>query len=209
MARATALLRAASKAIRDSYLLKALQSEINHELSSPRPSQNDEHSSSGDFAIEWDSPNSQDVLLRRRFESGEEVALSAMLSADTVCMEDEYVMYPREALVKVCLKKPGLSSILQFDCRAIRDRDGELNFQIDNAHYLKSASSPDSSAYRGPSFSSLDPRLQTEFLQYLQAKGIDKKFLSFLVVHLHNKEQGQYVNWLHRMKDMVVSGTPK
>ncbi|CAH9134912.1 unnamed protein product [Cuscuta epithymum] len=202
MARATAVLRAAVIAIEDSCLLKALQSEINHELSTPRSFQNEEHGALGDFAIEWDSRDTQDVLLRRRFESGEEVSVSAILGAETPRVEYEDVMFPRETLLKVCMKKPGLSSILQFDCRAFSD-NGESNFQIDNAHYLKAAASLDSSAYRGPSFSSLDPRLQSEFLQYLQAKGIDENLLSFLVLHLHKKEQGQYVNWLHRLQAMA------
>ncbi|CAH9102695.1 unnamed protein product [Cuscuta europaea] len=203
MTKATTVLRTARRAIEDSGLLKALQSEINHELSTPRSFQNEEHGGLGDFAIEWDSCNTQDVLLQRRFESGEEVSVSAILGAETPRVEYEDVMFPRETLLKVCMKKPGLSSILQFDCRAFSD-SGESNFQINNAHYLKEAAAAlDSSAYRGPSFSSLDPRLQSEFLQYLQAKGIDENLLSFLILHLHKKEQGQYVNWLHRLQAMA------
>nr|GME21222.1 mitochondrial acidic protein mam33 [Ipomoea batatas] len=202
MTRVTTVLRRARKAIQDFDLLKALQSEINHELSNPAPFQNEERGSLGDFSIDWDSPNSQDVLLRRRFESGEEVAVSAILGADAGT-EDRL---PREALVKVCIKKPGLSSILQFDCRGFGDYRVP-NFEIDNAYYIASTSGLDSSAYKGPSFSfpsSLDPTLQTEFLRYLQARGIEENLISFLVLHLHKKEQGQYVNWLHRLQAMAA-----
>lgn len=87
------------------------------------------------------------MLLRRRFESGEEVAVSAILGADAGT-EDRL---PREALVKVCIKKPGLSSILQFDCRGFGDYRVP-NFEIDNAYYIASTSGLDSSAYKGPSF---------------------------------------------------------
>ena len=33
--------------------------------------------------LDWDSPQSQDVVLRKKFESGEEVAVSALLGPET------------------------------------------------------------------------------------------------------------------------------
>ncbi|GFP90951.1 uncharacterized protein at2g39795 mitochondrial [Phtheirospermum japonicum] len=198
MPRVTKLINRARKAIQDLDLLKILESELNHELSSMRY-QDEQIGSFGDFVLEWDSPKSQDVLLRKKCSSGDEVAVSALLGRDTFQGDGRL---PREALLKVCVKKPGLSSILQFDC--VASNKGETDFDIQNAHYIKSSSCVDSSAYRGPSFSDLDPTLQHELRQYLAARGIEENFANSLLIHLHKKEQGQYMSWLQRLKNMMV-----
>ncbi|KAL3819767.1 hypothetical protein ACJIZ3_005672 [Penstemon smallii] len=201
MPRVTQVLRTARKAVRDLDLLKILESELNHELSSMR-FQSDKIGSLGDFVLEWDSQQSQDVVLRKKCSSGEEVAVSALLGRDTY-QGDGYL--PREALMKICVKKPGLSSILQFDCVAFNKRGSESEFDIQNAHYIPSSSSSlHASNYRGPLFSDLDPALQQELKQYLAVRGIDDNFTNFLLLHLHKKEQGQYMNWLQKLKDMMV-----
>ncbi|KAL3632503.1 hypothetical protein CASFOL_025487 [Castilleja foliolosa] len=198
MPRVTKLFNRTRKAIQDFDLLKILESELNHELSSMRY-QDDQIGSFGDFVVEWDSPKSQDVLLRKKYSSGDEVAISALLGRDTFQGDGRL---PREALLKICIKKPGLSSILQFDC--VASNKGEPSFDIQNTHYIKSSSCIDSSAYRGPLFSDLDPALQHELRQYLVARGIEENFANSLLVHLHRKEQGQYMDWLQKLKSMMV-----
>ncbi|GMP97536.1 hypothetical protein CsSME_00045755 [Camellia sinensis var. sinensis] len=106
--------------------------------------------------------------------------------------------------MKVCVKKPGLSSILQFDCGAFGKGDGGSEFAIHNAYYIPSSTCLDSSIYKGPSFSSLDPHLQDELKNYLVAKGIEDMFTNFVLLHLHRKEQGQYVKWLHKLEEIVA-----
>ncbi|KAL2535032.1 Mitochondrial glycoprotein family protein [Abeliophyllum distichum] len=199
MPKLTPVLRSACKAIQELDLLKVLQSEISHELSSNR-FQKDESDSSGDFVLDWDSPQSQDVVLRKKCASGEEVAVSALLGHDTFQGDGSF---PREALIKICIKKPGLTSLLQFDCVASGKGGNQLEFDIQNANYIHSPSCLGSSFYKGPSFSSLDPDLQHELKQYLANRGIGEDFINFLILHLHRKEQGQYVNWLHKLKDMM------
>ncbi|XP_022842313.1 mitochondrial acidic protein MAM33 isoform X2 [Olea europaea var. sylvestris] len=199
MPRVTPILRRAHKAIEELDLLKVLQSEINHELSSHR-FQTGESGSPEDFVLEWDSPKSQDVVLRKKCASGEEVAISALLGGDTFQGDGSF---PREALVKICVKKPGLNSLLQFDCVASRKGGNESEFDIQNANYMHSPSSLDSSFYKGPPFSSLDPDLQHELKQYLATRGIGEDFINFLLLYLHRKEQGQYVNWLQKLKDII------
>ena len=111
--------------------------------------QNEKMGSFGDFVVEWDSPNSQDVILRKKCSSsGEEVAISALLGRDTF---HEDSRFPAEALLKICVKKPGLSSILKFDCVASNRGGTQPDFHIHNAHYIQS-SSLSSSVYRGPLF---------------------------------------------------------
>ncbi|KAI7990690.1 Uncharacterized protein LOK49_LG12G02745 [Camellia lanceoleosa] len=200
MPRVTTLLRKSYKAIHDFDLLKALQSEIRHEQSSNQ-FQDNQSGSLGDFVLDWDSPQSQDVVLRKKCESGEEVAVSALLRPETYEGESSF---PREALMKVCIKKPGLSSILQFDCGAFGKGDNGSDFAIHNAYYIPSSTCLDSSIYKGPSFSSLDPNLQDELKNYLVSKGIEDMFTNFVLLHLHRKEQGQYVKWLHKLEEMVA-----
>lgn len=88
------------------------------------------------------------MVLRRRCESGEEVAVSALLGAES---SNENVKFPREAFMKVGVKKPGLSSVLEFDCVATAQAGDVCNFEIQNVNYIPS-SALDSSAFKGPSF---------------------------------------------------------
>ncbi|KAK4371472.1 hypothetical protein RND71_010947 [Anisodus tanguticus] len=202
MRKVPAILRQARKAIGDLDLLKILQSEINHELST-KPFQNDESKSFGDFVVDWDSPQSQDVVLRKRCESGEEVAVSALLG---VGGSNENVKFPREAFMKVGVKKPGLRSMLQFDCVATSRLGDGCDFEIHNVNYIPSPDL-DSSACKGPSvsfFSSSDQKLQEELYKYLEARGVCKSFADSLLLHLHKKEQGQYVEWLHKLQAIVT-----
>ncbi|CAN4106601.1 unnamed protein product [Withania somnifera] len=187
MRKVPAVLWQAHKAMADLGLFKVLQSEINHELSA-KSFQNDESRSFADFVVDWDSPHSQDVVLRRRCESGEEVAVSALLGAEG---STENPKFPREAFMKVGVKKPV--------------GDG-CDLEIRHVNYIPS-SDLDSSACKVPSisfFSSLDQNLQDELHKYLEARGVGKSFAESLLLHLHKKEQGQYVEWLHKLQAIVT-----
>lgn len=101
------------------------------------------------FKVEYDAPESQDVVLRKKLESGEEVAVSALLGSESLASD---CVFPRHVLMKVCLKKPGLSSILQFDCNVMEKQLGSSDFDIYSASFLQSMSISPSSAYKGPMF---------------------------------------------------------
>ncbi|XP_034693771.1 uncharacterized protein LOC117920388 [Vitis riparia] len=201
MRRVNGILRQSQKALQDLDLLKVLQSEIRHEQSHDR-FQNYQGGNPGDFAVDWDSPASQDVVLRRKCESGEEVAVSALLSPIT--FRNEEGSFPRDLLMKVCVKKPGLSPVLQFDCGVFSKDHERLEFNIHSAYYIPSPACLNPSAYRGPSFSSLDPNLQDALKEYLLARGIGDDLTNFLVIHLHKKEQTQYMSWLHKLEAMMA-----
>ncbi|KAI6673787.1 hypothetical protein NL676_001693 [Syzygium grande] len=188
MQRLNSVLRQGQKAIVDLGLLAVLRSEIAHELSSNR-FQNDQIGDPGDFVVDWDAPESEDVLLRRKCESGEEVAVSALLGPEIYGGE---VMFPREVLMKVCVKKPGFNSILQFDCGVRNGTDSGSEFHLRGAYYLASPASLHRSVYKGPLFSTLDPHLQDKLKEYLVAKGIGRGLTDFLLLYLHRKEQNQY-----------------
>ncbi|KAK7244576.1 hypothetical protein RIF29_39400 [Crotalaria pallida] len=182
------------KAVQNLHLLNLLRSEIQHELSS-NPFQNAQNGSLGDFVVESDTRRTKDVFLRRKCDSGEEVAISAILGAPHYQKD---LFFTRDVSMKVCLKKPALSSILQFDCQVYEETSKGSDFDIDNAYYLKSPTCLSSSIYRGPIFSELDFQLQDALKEYLIAKGIGVNLTNFLLSYLHKREQEQYVNWLKK-----------
>lgn len=54
-----------------------------------------------------------------------------------------------------------------------------------------------------PLCSSLDPNLQNALKEYLVAKGIGEDLTNFLALHLHEKEQRQYVSWLCKLEALM------
>ncbi|XP_047308827.1 mitochondrial acidic protein mam33 [Impatiens glandulifera] len=203
MARLTTVIRKGRKAVQDLELLKLLRSEINYEHSSDL-FQDNEIGTFGDFKLEWDSEQSQDVFLQKKFESGEDIVISAML--DPKLVETTAGRFARKALLKVCITKPGLSSsVLQFDCGLSSNVDNnELKFDIHNAGFIPLATKLNPLTYKGPLFSDLDPSLQEELKNYLLARGISQNLNSFLLFHLHKKEQVQYVNWLRKLEAILA-----
>ncbi|KDP26083.1 hypothetical protein JCGZ_21116 [Jatropha curcas] len=195
MFRATQILLKCQKALGDLDLRKVLRSEIKHELSSPHV-QGNRNGSLGDFVMDWDSSNSKDIVLRRKCESGEEVAVTVLLDP----------CYAREFLMKVFVKKAGLNSILQFDCEVYEKGASGSGFDIHNAYYLQTTTCPGPSAYRGPLFSDLDTQLQNALKEYLVAKGVSEELTNFILLHLQEKEKNQYVNWLQKVESLVVKG---
>ncbi|XP_050230178.1 mitochondrial acidic protein mam33 [Mercurialis annua] len=200
MPRPTQILRHTRKALEDSQLLKVLQSEIKHEQSSPPLQGYYESGYLGDFVVDYDSSKSQDVVLRRKCESGEEVAVSALVGPKSIAEDGSF---RGGVLMKVCVKKPGLNSMLQLDCGVTEKLMGGSQFDILSAHYIKSANSHRKSEYRGPLFSTLDPNLQDALKEYLVAKGISESLTNFLLLHLNQKEQGQYLKWLQKLESLL------
>ncbi|CAI5760316.1 unnamed protein product [Candida verbasci] len=50
--------------------------------------------------------------------------------------------------------------------------------------------------YQGPKFSELDESLQTEFENYLIAKGVNNELADFIIAFSDFKEENEYRNWL-------------
>ncbi|CAN8284707.1 unnamed protein product [Cochlearia groenlandica] len=209
MRKMNTLLKRGLKIVEDTTLLKTLRSEIQHEISNPRFKEV-VTGSLGGFKLDYDSSVSQDIVLRRQFDSGEEVVVSALLQQQPIqVVEGVDTMFPREAVAKVCIKKPGLSSVLQFDCTVSETRSKSSCFDIERACFVclsgsslvssSSSSSPCSTYYGENIFSTLDPKLQYELKRYLISKGINEELTSFLMYHLNKKEQDQYVNWLKKL----------
>ncbi|PKI42845.1 hypothetical protein CRG98_036643 [Punica granatum] len=199
MPKATAILRQCRRAIEDQQLLKVLKSEIAYELSSDRFKDHAINPPVG-FVMEWDAPQSQDVLLRRKCETGEEIAVSAMLGP--VILETECV-FPREVSMKVSLKNPDLPSVLQFDCGVFAKSVEGSEIDIRSAYFLQSPTAWGPSIYKGPPLETLD-LFQSKLLEFLVAKGVGSDLTDFLLFYLHKKEQDQYVKWLQKLESIIA-----
>lgn len=70
--------------------------------------------------------------------------VSALLEQEPIEDGDDDVAFPRGAMARVCISKPGLSSVLQFDCRVSETGRGSSDFDIERAYYVRSlvSSSP-------------------------------------------------------------------
>ncbi|KAI9110335.1 hypothetical protein K1719_018777 [Acacia pycnantha] len=195
-------LRKGFEAVQDLELLKVLKSEIEFEINSNPFKADKILGSLGDFSLDWESPNSKDVVLRKKCNSGEEVAVSAILGPTTT--QERGDAFPRDVLINVFVQKPALSSMLQFNCRAFEESNNEPEFDIKSAYYLPSSTCLGSSIYRGPKFGELDPELQDSIKNYLMDKGIGENLIMFLLHYLHKREQEQYINWLKKGKSFVA-----
>ncbi|KAJ4904051.1 Mitochondrial glycoprotein family protein [Raphanus sativus] len=197
------LLKRGIKVVGDGMLLNIIQSELRHEISNPR-FLGVETGKLGAFKLDCDSPGNRDIVLRRQFNSGEEVVVSALLQQEPIDdADDDDIAFPRGAVAKVCISKPRLSSILQFDCRVSETARGSSDFDIERAYYIRSLCSS-SSPYGGNFFRELDPRLQDALKQYLTSKGISEGLTNFILCHLNKKEQEQYVSWLRKLESTVT-----
>lgn len=69
------------------------------------------------FMLDWVNPRTQDSVLRRQPDHilHEEIAISALLAP--LRFRDDEDPLPRDALMKVCIRKAGYDPVLQFDCR--------------------------------------------------------------------------------------------
>lgn len=184
----------------DQFLLQVLQSEIAYEAS--RQIGWEEAANRrllGPFVLDWDAPDSQDVVLRRSYEQ-EEIAITALLDSNSSEENDAGEILPRAVLMKVCITKPGTTSLLHFDCRL----QGYGNDAVINlVSYHPSTQSLHPSKYRGPAFWTLDYALQDAFKEFLEVRGINVELGNFLIRHLHDKEQQQYVKWLHSLDSII------
>ena len=82
-----------------------------------------------------------------------------------------------------------------------------VNVQEDVKSFIKSIKEEnefiDKFKYQGPKFAELDESLQTEFENYLVAKGIDNELADFIVAFSDFKEEGEYRTWLNAVSKFL------
>lgn len=57
--------------------------------------------------------------------------------------------------------------------------------------------------YEGPNLEDLDEKLLASIYSYFMKRGIDNDLSYFIVAYSSDKEQKEYVNWLHGVRDFV------
>lgn len=82
-----------------------------------------------------------------------------------------------------------------------------VNVQEDVRSFIKAIKEEnefiDKFKYQGPKFAELDESLQTEFENYLVAKGIDNELADFIVAFSDYKEEGEYRTWLNAVSKFL------
>lgn len=82
-----------------------------------------------------------------------------------------------------------------------------VNVQEDVKSFIKAIKEEnefiDKFKYQGPKFAELDESLQTEFENYLVAKGIDNELADFIVAFSDYKEEGEYRTWLNAVSKFL------
>lgn len=64
--------------------------------------------------------------------------VSALLQQEPIDDDADDIAFPRGAVAKVCISKPSLRSVLQFDCRVLETGRGSSDFEIERAFYIRS-----------------------------------------------------------------------
>lgn len=82
-----------------------------------------------------------------------------------------------------------------------------INYQADVKQFLNEIASSnefiDKFKYQGPRFSDLDESLQTEFENYLAARGVNDELADFIVAFSEYKEENEYRTWLLNLAKFV------
>lgn len=107
--------------------------------------------------------------------------------------------------IKVLIEKPATNDGLFINLFL---QNTENSFMIDFVNHqddvqsflqdeiLKKGEFVDKFKYQGPRFSDLDESVQTEFENYLAAKGIDDELADFIISYSEYKEENEYRTWL-------------
>ncbi|KAH7447905.1 hypothetical protein KP509_01G126700 [Ceratopteris richardii] len=92
---------------------------------------------------------------------------------------------------------------LEVDCSFVRGAKAvmieDVIFHEDDILELEGAPEP----YGGPIFEDLDEDLQQGFHEILEVRGLTAKFAWYMMDYMTDKEQREYVRWLHRVRDFL------
>lgn len=106
---------------------------------------------------------------------------------------------------QVSIQKPNHKSTMVIECSASQ---GEVNIsglmftkdleKLDRSNIYMSAKE-----YRGPDFSTLDEKMQSSLVDYLDSLGIDDTLSQFIESYSLDKEQRLYMEWLGNLKNFL------
>lgn len=107
----------------------------------------------------------------------------------------------------VRITKKGSKSGLLIDASTI-----DTGFEINNLTYSENVNEDYTNiinqkvndSYGGPSFTTLDERLQSEFTEFLNSLGINEELMSFINVLSVDKDQRLYLKWLKNVNNFFA-----
>lgn len=147
------------------------------------------------FVLE-ESPNDTLLTLKRSI-NGEEVAINLTVNNQTEQgFEDEEGENLSRVSFNVSVSKGDQS--LVFECSS----SGE-DLVIEHVSSEPKSGIESDSVFTGPVFHELDERLQTEFVKYLETRGINSELGEYLRHLIFDKEQREYMLWLKKVKEFV------
>ncbi|KAK8961407.1 hypothetical protein KSP40_PGU004988 [Platanthera guangdongensis] len=110
---------------------------------------------------------------------------------------DEKASHPATPMTVNITK--GKSLNLEFSCTAYPDE-----VVIDSLSVQRNdESEEDSLAYDGPDFNDLDENLQKAFHKFLELRGISPATTNFLYEYMIGKDDREYAQWLHNLKQFI------
>ncbi|MEW5297782.1 MAG: hypothetical protein WDW36_000966 [Sanguina aurantia] len=179
-------------------LASTLGEEISHEVEDYKKPQ---ELSSGPPApwVLADDPGDTLITLKRKYK-GEEVEVNLQVNNQPGGDFQEGGESEEEDL-----------SLVAFNVQVVKG-DKSLVFEVESdgtevtimhVSYEPTEGHTSESAYTGPVFEELDEQLQKDFKAYLEERGISAEMGEFLRHLIYDKEQREYVDWMHNVKKFV------
>ncbi len=79
------------------------------------------------------------------------------------------------------------------------------DLKIGNVRYVPAGMEKnDNQLYSGPEFNSLDDRVTVAFRDYLKEYSVDEDLAYFISSFGREKEQKEYLNWLHKLEKFTA-----
>ncbi len=190
-------------------LAKVLQSEIEHEEGAEEEVDQDyvdlKKEIEKSFTVEDIKGNGTVKLVSKANASGEIVTVTF----DCQDMADDYMGdFDEEAEIDA----DELESGINFEVEIAKNGKklvaqcvgGNRGLTVRGVRHLAASDKNDDlDVYSGPNFDELDEGMQEEIYQYLEDRHINESLSQFVYVYAGNKEQKEYVNWLHSLNDFV------
>jgi len=198
-------------------LAKVLKEEMEYESDYQSP-ETLSGSVPGGFSVQMKDRDMQVTLVKEK--DGELIEVSAIaaraehepLEDDLEDPDDEDIVQDMAMpfVVSVEPKGGGGSRRLCFECKAFSGELEVINVRFEDDRWLpkdaeEAAAVADMEPYEGPYFSELDETLQKALYDYLDARGINVEFSSYIFQLLSDKEQKEYARWLGDVHDFVSS----
>lgn len=167
--------------------------------------------------IAADEEGDCEITLTRTYGENEEISVVFNVSEDPYDDEDDTPQMPGEEeeeeeddltiQFSVSVTRADGQESLEFACAT----DG-VTVEVRNVRYDAVNSSGEEyetlSSYPGPNYDELDESVAEQFHMYLEARGIDETLANYIMESYEDKEQKEYMGWLHNVSNFVSAKKP-